>query len=312
VLVGLSTSWLGDKERSWREIVSAMADVDIDGVEINYRITREAFFGLVRELKTRSVRIFSLHNFTPIPEGIPFHRASGDVFNMASLDQDERRLAIRWTSKTIELANDLEGPAVVVHCGKVDVDPEWDTIRALYRKEKGVSESIKTLLDRKISECRQVHSKHLDALLKSLDEILNYASHLEITVSLENRFSFHELPFYEDFDFIFNEFEGAPVTYWHDIGHEAVNVELGLIEPGFCLQRFRHKLSGFHVHDVEGVDDHLPLGRGNLFADNGVLESFDVPYILELKAGTDCKHVVESVGKLRQFLEHIGNAEKGS
>ena len=126
----------------------------------------------------------------------------------------------------------------------------------------------------------------------------------KVTIAAENRYSYHELPQLRDFEVLFKEFDGAPLKYWHDVGHDFVNVSLGIVQKGEYLKRFREQLAGFHVHDVQGIDDHLPIGEGEIKFHELLPVLDSVPYIIELKAGTELYQVQESVTRLKTIMEH--------
>jgi hypothetical protein len=54
------------------------------------------------------------------------------------------------------------------------------------------------------------------------------------------------------------------VGYWHDVGHAEVNQRLGFTPHEEWLSRFSHKMIGVHLHDVIGISDHRPPGKGNV------------------------------------------------
>lgn len=307
--IGVSTSWLGDIPHKSEDILKRIGEVEgINGVEINYRITLDAFAPIVKNMAKMGLTIFSLHNFTPLPPDIPFHKASGDVYNLASPDPDERKLAILWTLRTIEWAHELEGPTVILHCGKIEMETEWELIRKWVELNKIKSDDARVFINRKIKERNKISGPYWDALLMSLDDLANKAQKYSVTLGIENRYSYHEIPQEEELVTIFSEFQGAPLVYWHDIGHFIVNIYLGIIDPKTYYGRVFRYLGGCHIHDVSGINDHLPLGDGDIEYEelnNNLRFGFEVPLILELKAGTPDEKVSESIQKIRKSLETI-------
>ncbi|SFM85523.1 sugar phosphate isomerase/epimerase family protein [Thermodesulforhabdus norvegica] len=303
---GISTSWLGDSPRGAEEIIRHIEALgEVDGVEINYRITGETFNKLIRALKSLGLKIFSLHNFTPIPSDIPFHRASGDLYNLASRDPFEREAAVKNTARTIELAHELEGPAVVLHCGRVDMEAEWDRIRKWMKEGKLESEEVASFVKQKLNERNGLADSHLDGLLLSLDELANLADRYSVTLGIENRYSFHEMPQEKELLIIFEKLRGAPLAYWHDTGHFHVNRVLKILNEEIWLNQIFPNTAGCHVHDVIGVDDHLPIGEGESdFQDIRAITKSrpDIPLILELKAGLEDGRVKESLERLKEMI----------
>lgn len=313
-LIGISTSWLGDIPRSADDIAEHIEAIEgVQGVEINYRITHEAFHKLVKILKSLGLKIFSLHNFTPIPRDIPFDKASGDVYNLASPDHDERKLAVKNTVRTIELAHELEGPTVILHCGEILMDAGWDKIRKRIGEGTRESEEISLFLKQKLEERNSLAGPYFDALLLSLDKLLNVAQKYSVTLGIENRYSFHEIPQEREFKTLFDEFQGAPLVYWHDTGHFYVNQRLKTLDEQFWIDEIFPHSGGCHIHDVAGVEDHLPLGEGDLeFSDLQIVMRHrpDMPLILELKAGTDDRKVKESLKRLEEIVGYLEEPKK--
>ncbi len=304
VFLGVSTSWLGDSPKAGEEILQHLKDLDIDGVEINYRTSEEAFLTIKKNIKNIGLKVFSLHNFVPVPPEVSFFKASGDIFNLASQDAYERELAIKYCCKTIEHASDMDGATVVIHCGKIDMDPEWHIIKSLDEH------AILDFLKQKLEERNSLRFSYMDALKLSLDKVLNFALKYQIKIAAENRYSYHELPQLEDFKILFDEFDGAPIVYWHDVGHDYVNANLNIIKQNEMLSNFNKQLSGFHIHDVLGLEDHLPIGKGEINFYELLPLTTSMPYIIELKPGTPTTEVSSSIEKLKIILEKKINENK--
>ncbi len=305
MLIGVSTSWMGDLPRTGEEILQHLKDLDIDGIEVNYRTSDEALLTLKKNIRKTGLKVFSLHNFVPVPPEVPFSRASGDVFNLASQDTYERKLAIEYSCKTIEHAIDMDGAIVVFHCGKIDMDPQWHIIKSMDENE------IPDFLKQKLEERNNLHSAHMDALKHSLDKILTFALKHQIKIAIENRYSYHELPQPEDFRILFEEFDGAPISYWHDVGHDQVNLNLHIVRQNALLDNFSKWLTGFHIHDVKGLEDHLPLGKGEIDFHRSLPITAEIPYIIELKPGTQITEISSSIETLKIILEKkINEAEQ--
>jgi len=120
----------------------------------------------------------------------------------------------------------------------------------------------------------------LEAARKSLEEISHYSQQQGIMLELETRFYFYEIPNIDEMEELLNaschserseESRGAQdklceesVGYWHDMGHAEVNQRLGFTPHEEWLSRFSHKMIGIHLHDVVGISDHCPPGKGNM------------------------------------------------
>jgi sugar phosphate isomerase/epimerase len=300
-MIGISTSWKSSAVDNGVELFKAIQRLPVPAVELEYRITNEMFQQLRGLLKSSDIMVASIHNFFPLPPILPRSSASGDLFLLSSPDKEEREQAVKWTLHTFECANDMEAGAVVLHCGKIDMEPEMD---ALYRYlEKGMmqSEEAQEFVSRKIFEREQKKAKHFDALLFSLEKLIRSAERHNILLGLENRAHYHELPGPDEFAIIFNEFTGAPLRYWHDVGHAHLNEALTFSNQKSLLEQYGDQLIGFHYHDVQGRKDHLPPGEGSV--DFAALKPYlkeDTIRIMELMAGLDEAEVLKGLEFLRE------------
>ncbi len=117
----------------------------------------------------------SIHNYFPIPSIMPHSKGGGDLFLFSHPDKDERQRAVEWTIKTIEHANDLESPVVVLHCGYVEMNTEIDVFRHFFDNDLIQSEAAQSFIRRKLKERDQLKDKHLNSLLFSLDRLIRVA-----------------------------------------------------------------------------------------------------------------------------------------
>ncbi len=311
-MIGLSTSWVSEKTDDGLDLLRQMERFAVDCVELDYRIPDPVFRRLTKEIRRSGLHVSSLHNFCPIPPGIPRSRASGDLFLLSSLEREGRERAVRWTVRTLEHAHELEAPVVVLHCGKVAMDPETDRLMDLLEGFGEASECFQEVLEGKLAERESRKGPHLDALLWSLDRLLRAAERHGVRLGLENRASYHELPGAGDFSVIFHEFAGAPLGYWHDTGHAHLQRLLGIAGADALVERHKDRLLGLHLHDARGRSDHLPPGTGEIDLNPlGPHLTADRPGILELKPGTDPGAVKDGLTFVREMIRRF-DREKAS
>jgi sugar phosphate isomerase/epimerase len=298
-MLSVSTSWVSSSCEDGPSLLAAMDKAPVECFELEYRITDPIYRSLRSTLPKSGRRVVSVHNFFPLPPFVPRLRASGDLFLLSDLDREERQCAVRWTTHSIECANDLEAGAVVLHCGKVEMDAQYSVARRYFDQGAIRSEEAQAFLASKMAERELKKRRHLDALLASLDRLLAVAEKHQVRLALENRAHYHELPGPGEFDEIFAEFDGAPLGYWHDVGHAHLHQVLTLAEPHALLNQHAERLIGIHLHDARGLDDHLPPGQGEV--DFHVIRSFlkdDTLRVVELKPGTKPE-------QLREGVEHL-------
>jgi sugar phosphate isomerase/epimerase len=180
------------------------------------------------------------------------------------LDRSERALAVDWTTRTIENANDLEAELVVLHCGAVEMNPNHRRLYAQWQAASENDERLDELVSQELAQRRRHQMPHLDAICFSLDRLLNAAMTYGVTLGLENRFHYFEIPDSEELAVLFAEVEGAPIGYWHDTGHAHAQEVLRIVPQEELLATHGDRLVGIHLHDAAGLNDHLAPGNGEI------------------------------------------------
>ncbi len=106
----------------------------------------------------------------------------------------------------------------------------------------------------------QSNIRQTQLIIESLEDICNVMErkNIDVKLGLENRVNYHEMPNAEEYDMIFNGLPDAPVYMWHDIGHGEILNKLGLFDGIDVLSKYKNKLLGVHIHDVNNrFVDHL-------------------------------------------------------
>ena len=303
MMLAISTSWQSDESTKAEEMLAALKNLEISGIELSYRISEDFFNKMKRPLKRSGLKVVSIHNYFPIPSVRSDSKGSGDLFLLSSPDNEERQNAIRFTAKTIKYAGEMGAAAVVLHCGVVEMNPETQVLYQYANSKRLDSDEAQFFIRNKLEERDRRQPKHMDSLLTSLDRLLPVAEKQGVSLGLENRYHYHELPGLEDLRLIFDTFKGAPIGYWHDTGHAHANETLGLIPRQSLLQSYSDRLIGIHLHDAVGQDDHIPPGIGEIDfkALAPFLESKTIK-VIELKPGIPVSEVTEGIRFIREIL----------
>jgi sugar phosphate isomerase/epimerase len=311
IMLALSTSWISQTLDDPQRLVNELNAVAVGGVELEYRLGRSLFENLKKPLREAGIRVVGLHNYCPSPGVIPKAPPSGDYFRLSALDAEERKLAVQWTTRTIEQAHDVEAAYVVLHCGLVEMDTGAQTVRELADAAGQDRQPLQRFLERKLALLEQRKGPHLDALLFSLDPLVQAAEKYRITLGIENRYHYNELPGHTEFNRIFETFDGGPIGYWHDCGHAHAGEMLGLISQQELLEARGNRLVGIHLHDARGLDDHRAPGSGEI--DFNLLMPYltpDLPVVIELAPGTRREELEQAVTTARTICDadHISDA----
>ncbi len=296
--LALSTCLASGQASGARELLDSLAPSGLRALELEYRISTPIWQRLQPLLRPGGWSVSSLHNYFPLPPDIPPERASGDLFNLASGDPDQIRLARRYTMATLEAAHQVEAPAVVLHLGWVE-GLEHDLPLKEAARAGGITPALAELLAVRPAGAAAA----LDNVSRHLDRLLPRAAELGLRLGLENRFHPHQVPDIEEMALLLRRFAGGPLGLWYDLGHAWVQARAGLAPAEQWLQRFGDGLVGCHLHDSQKELDHLPPGAGDMDWPALAAELASCPLkVLEVHPPASAEEVAESAGMLADLF----------
>ena len=294
--VAFSTMWAKDRFDDMAEFAAMTKEFGFSHVEINASVSPQG----LSELVETSIPISSIHSPSPAvlsSRGVPVADLS-----LSSLEAKQREEAVSFAKKTIDLASQVGARAVVLHMGEVPIDLSLDhELRRLYQQNLTQTEKYnevrRGLTHQRISKA----PPYLEAARKSLEELSEYTRDKGIMLGVETRFYFHEMPNIDEMEELLRQVEGGLVGYWHDVGHAEVNQRLGFTSHEEWLSRFRDRMIGIHLHDVLGIRDHRPPGKGdvnwNMVAEYVPQEALKVCEIAEWNEAEQIRGVVDFLQK---------------
>jgi sugar phosphate isomerase/epimerase len=257
----LSTMWAQKRFDFDRlgDFADAAQRLGYDAIEINYVIPEAG----VKALVEHGIKVGSLHAPAPL-EKLPDGRMNHKL-NVASLDEDERKEAVRHYQRTIDWAERAGARYVVCHMGGIDVEmfDEEFRLRRLY--DSGVHDGAETdelRLSAKERRAREI-LPWFEQSLNSLLELVEYAEPKGVVLGLENRYHFHEVPSVDETAEMLRHVAPGTAGYWHDVGHAEVLDRIGLGDKHRWLRELEGRTIGMHLHDVKGIGDHQAPGQGD-------------------------------------------------
>ena len=264
-MIALSTAWFTEREAiTAQDLVQEIVELGFSAVELEYRVRETTYREMRPLILEEKLKVVSVHNFFPLPDDEPVSKAGGDRFLLSSLEKEERDLAIRMTIRTMECASDLGAEAVVLHLGKVGMEPENEHLYSLFNRQRLDTPEGRLFLERKLKERRRMRGPYLESVFFSLDQLSREAERRGIILGVENRYHYHEIPDFEEIGLILKRFSGSSIRYWHDMGHAHVLERLGIAKSESLLPSYAPFCAGIHIHDAIGTDDHWAPGAGEI------------------------------------------------
>ena len=273
-----STSWLSRNSDDARQMVETIKKTGVDTVELDFRISRDIYNEISKNLDAWSLSVSSLHAVCPALEA---KQRGAEKFLISDSDEGNRRLGVKQISETIQNAVELGARAIVVHCGRAEMKEPIYEMMKLYDGGGIETEQAEAMLNEFKIDRLAASRKNFDQLLKSLDEINKVAGDAGIYIGLENRYYFAEYPNLEELGIILNRFGGGRLRYWHDTGHAHINEILFAVPQRLMLETFSDSLLGVHLHDVkDGYTDHNEPGCGSV--DFDMVNSYLTPNVIRV------------------------------
>ena len=261
-MLGISSVYYSKQIAAGGQLLDELAALEFDGIELEYRVRPETFRQMGRR-PGRDVPVLSVHAFFPNPVDAGAEGSGANAYLFSSPDREQRERAVRGGVDTLEAAERVGARAVVLHLGRVPVEPEpLAEYRRLECAEGPPTPALLEAVTAVLAARERLREPHLDAVLRSIDRLNREALRRGLLLGIENRFHPHEIPLHDEVGLILREFDGGAVRYWHDVGHALNHQRLGIGTQEAWLEAYGTRLAGTHLHDIRGGRDHLAPGTG--------------------------------------------------
>jgi sugar phosphate isomerase/epimerase len=263
-MISFSTCWNSGRHTAGDEMLREIkTELGFDLIELGHGIRLSLVPGIQKMFDTGEVRISSLHNFCPLP--VEVMMASPDCYQFSAVPAEERERAVRQTFQTINLAERLGAPFVVMHLGRVNMRPITDPLIRMSKAGKHLSRKyVRAKL--KAVETRERHAPvHLQRVKDCLRRIIEHAASRNVRIALESRRDYEEIPSERELPVLLDEFNSGQVGYWHDFGHSQIKDNLDFIDHAEWLGAIGARAFGCHVQDcIWPARDHEPPFTGGI------------------------------------------------
>jgi len=254
----LSTMWALTQDEPFAEFFSASRDFGFSHQELNHAVTP----AMLATVAPEHLHVLSVHE--PCPCEFPRLARMARGYFLTSLDEALRAQAVEYLRGSIHLAHQLGATAVVVHSGEVPVGKDMEKrLRELHLEGASQSDEFSELGERFAKARAKAAPPYMEALRRSLLEVVDEAQGTGVRLGLENRDHYYEVPLPHEVDELLMLRPGT-IEYWHDVGHAEKLREFGFYSQREWLERFTDRMIGIHLHDNDGEKDHIAPGLGTV------------------------------------------------
>jgi sugar phosphate isomerase/epimerase len=232
-------------------------------IELGHGIRLSLVPGIQKMFDEGEVRFSSLHNFCPLP--VEVMMASPDCYQFSAVSAGERERAVRQTFQTIDFAERLGAPFVVLHLGQVKMRAITDRLIKMTKVGKHLSrEYVRAKLQAVETRERRAPA-YLQRVKDCLRRIIEHAASKNVRIALESRRGYEEIPSERELPALLDEFNSRHVGYWHDFGHSQLKDNLEFIDHAEWLGAIGARTFGCHVQDcIWPARDHEPPFTGGI------------------------------------------------
>ena len=271
-------------------------ELGFDLIELGHGIRLSLMPGIQKMFDAGDVHFTSLHNFCPLP--VEVMTASPDCYKFSAASSEERERAIKQTFQTIDFAERLGAPFVVLHLGEVKMRPITDRLIKMTKAGKHLARAYVRAKLKAVETRERRAPAHLRRVKDCLRRIVEYAASKNVKIALESRRGYEEIPSEYELPRLLDELNSGQVGYWHDFGHSQIKENLGFIDHAEWLGAVGSRAFGCHVQDcVWPAKDHEAPFTGGIDFDKLVpLLPTNCLFVWEMSPNKTADAIHQSVG----------------
>lgn len=262
--VSLSTMWAMKNFHALEDFFNASQQMGFAQIELNHQIDSEMLTGI--DLNRYSFS--SIHE--PCPADVSTEQLKTRDWLVSATGEANRREGVKAIQRSIDLAERIGAPVVVVHAGAIPAERGLENqLSSLYKAGQRQTEAFEAL-SKQLQQLRTEQiGPRFESVKRSLVELLEYADRAGISLGLENRYYFMDIPSPDELGVLL-DLAGPETDHFtrlgfvYDTGHAQALSRLGFYPHEEWLSRFASRLIGVHLHDVRGITDHRAPGTGEV------------------------------------------------
>ncbi len=316
-MLSLSTNWNSRRHEDGNELLDEVLSLGFHTVELGYALNLGQLDSLRLRYQSGDFRVSSVHAFSPFPFPEAEH-ASPEPYSLCippfsffhpfgarpeAIEQAENAVL-----DSARLAAEFGAHRLVLHAGRIPVHSLAIRLHKLVQDGKRGTPAYERTLQRLLAKRDRLAPSRMDALRKSLDHLLPRLEPLGVTLCLENLPTADGCPNEPEMTLLLQEFEGAPLAYWHDIGHAQIRHELGLMHHRGFLRQIERSIGGLHVHDVSyDLHDHRmpPGGLVDFRLFSTLVSQPETPVVLEPNPSLPAEDLARGLDYLKGLWETL-------
>lgn len=275
-------------------------ELGFDLIELGHGIRLSLVPGIQQMFDAGEIRFSSLHNFCPLP--VEVMMASPNCYEFSSASVNERERAVNQTFQTIDFAERLGAPFVVLHLGRVKMRPITDILIRMTKRGKHLSRNYVRAKLKAVQTRERRSPLCLQHVKDCLRRIMEHAVLKNVRIALESRRGYEEIPSERELPGLLEELDSRQVGYWHDFGHSQIKENLGFIDHVEWLSTIGPQTLGCHVQDcIWPARDHEPPFNGSVDFDKLVpLVPTNCLFVWEMSPNRTADAIRRSVRKWKE------------
>ncbi|MEP6602788.1 MAG: TIM barrel protein [Spartobacteria bacterium] len=299
-MISFSTCWNSGRHKAGDEMLQEIVDLGFDYIELGHGIRISLMPGIQQMFDAGKVRFSSLHNFCPLP--VEVMHASPDCYELSAAYSKERERAIKQTFQTIDFAQRLGAPFVVMHLGEVPIGPVTDSLIAMAKKGKLLSREYVRKKISAVEKREAAAPPYLERVNEALKRIVEYAAGRNVKLGIEGRRGYEEIPSEREIPTLLDSLDPAVTGYWHDFGHIQIKENLAFLNHAEWLHTIGPRTIGCHVQDcIWPAQDHQPPFAGDVdLAKLVPLLPKDCQFVWEMSPRKTAEQIQRSVAQWKE------------